>query len=266
MQIAAVLLNGALSLYSQEGGSYDFPRIEDNSFLLEEAYNQDAGVIQHISAFQYTRGGAWAYSFTEEWPVPGQKHQLSATIPVTGSSPTGFGDVALNYRYQLVFTERLAVSPRLSFVVPTGDYHKGLGNSVPGYQLNLPASFIFSHRIVSHFNLGYAWTHSARDPLGERNDLSAVNYGLSTIMLVSQTFNLMLELAGVSERSERPDGTVSKDASFFINPGFRYAVNCKSGLQIVPGLAFPLETAHSGITPGVFLYLSFEHPLWNPGQ
>lgn len=55
--------------------------IQDNSFLLEEAYNQEPGVIQHISAFSRSReDGAWVYSFTEEWPIRGQTHQGSVTF------------------------------------------------------------------------------------------------------------------------------------------------------------------------------------------
>ncbi len=74
--------------------------IQDNSFLLEEAYNQEKGVIQHISAFQRLRGGNWIYTFTEEWPVTSQRHQLSITLPVLGlDSRRGLGDIALNYRY-----------------------------------------------------------------------------------------------------------------------------------------------------------------------
>lgn len=36
-------------------------KIEDNSFLIEEAYNQEYGVIQHINSFQYNlRNKQWA--------------------------------------------------------------------------------------------------------------------------------------------------------------------------------------------------------------
>jgi hypothetical protein len=31
------------------------PPIQDNSFLIEEAYNQEPGVVQHISVFTRTR-------------------------------------------------------------------------------------------------------------------------------------------------------------------------------------------------------------------
>jgi len=55
---------------AQTVNKFDFERIEDNSFLIEEAYNQDPGVIQHISSFQYMKDHTWIYTFTDEWPVP----------------------------------------------------------------------------------------------------------------------------------------------------------------------------------------------------
>ena len=50
-------------------------KIQDNSFLIEEAYNQEPGVIQHIQAFQYMSDKSWNYTLTEEWPVPRETHQ-----------------------------------------------------------------------------------------------------------------------------------------------------------------------------------------------
>src|SRR6266550_4515399 len=93
--------------------------ISDNSFLIEEAYNQEPGVVQHISAWQRSlHSAAWAYTFTQEWPVGTQTHQFSYTIPVQRTespSRTGLGDAALNYRYQLRGAEqRVAIDPRLS--------------------------------------------------------------------------------------------------------------------------------------------------------
>lgn len=64
--------------------------IQDNSFLIEEAYNQEAGVVQHILNIVHTasrRSGAdedqWSFVFTQEWPFFSQTHQLSYTLPYT---------------------------------------------------------------------------------------------------------------------------------------------------------------------------------------
>jgi hypothetical protein len=43
------------------------------------------------------------------------------------------GDIALNYRYELRGAdERVALAPRLSVLLPTGDETKGLGGGGPG--------------------------------------------------------------------------------------------------------------------------------------
>ncbi|HNX65280.1 MAG TPA: hypothetical protein PKH02_00280 [Bacteroidales bacterium] len=257
----SVLICGSLITRAQSGNSYDFNRIEDNSFLLEEAYNQEPGVIQHISAFQYMKDKTWSYSFTDEWPVTGQTHQLSATIPVLHADETGIGDILINYRYQAILRERLAFSPRFSLILPTGNYKKGLGSGVPGYQVNLPLSFICSHKLVTHYNIGATLTPSAKDFAGNRSDNTNINYGASAIVLLSETFNLMFEVAGNSTYINPEGFKIEKYNSLFLNPGFRYAVNCKSGLQIVPGLAVPIGIGSSGGQYGVFAYLSFEHPL-----
>ena len=40
--------------------SQEVTHIADNSFLVEEAYNQEAGVVQHVSTFSRPEGGgAW---------------------------------------------------------------------------------------------------------------------------------------------------------------------------------------------------------------
>ena len=84
------------------------PGIQDNCFLVEEAYNQNFGVVQHISSFtRFWNSKEWNYTFTQEWPVPGnERHQVSYTLAAlhTGGLPrsgVGIGDVFLNYRYQL---------------------------------------------------------------------------------------------------------------------------------------------------------------------
>src|SRR3954466_5210234 len=60
------------------------PSIQDNSFLIEEAYNQEDGVVQHITSFQrLTTSRDWVYTLTDEWPLRSIKHQLSLTLAGT---------------------------------------------------------------------------------------------------------------------------------------------------------------------------------------
>jgi Putative MetA-pathway of phenol degradation len=249
---------------SQTVNKFDFERIEDNSFLIEEAYNQEAGVIQHISAFQYMRNKTWIYTFTDEWPVPREKHQLSVTIPVLNNGETGFGDAELNYRYQAILSNRFAFSPRFSLLFPSGNYKKGLGAGVIGYQFSFPFSYLLSMKIATHYNLGVTFTPDAKNVDGSKFNQTIYNYGLSIILLLNKNFNFMFEVAG-NRTFIKPTGTNTIISnSLFINPGFRYAINFKSGLQIVPGIAIPIGLASSKGASGVFAYLSFEHPFWKP--
>jgi hypothetical protein len=130
--------------------------IQDNSFLIEEAYNQERGVVQHISAFERADGGDWAYTFTQEWPLGGIRHQLSYTIPVENIEGfgTGLGDVALNYRYQLTGNPeaRTVAAPRLSLLLPTGDEAEGRGAGAVGFQVNLPVTLVLSNEKDTHWN------------------------------------------------------------------------------------------------------------------
>jgi hypothetical protein len=250
--------------FSQSANKYDFERIEDNSFLIEEAYNQEPGVIQHISSFQYMKGNTWAYTFTDEWPVPREKHQLSFTVPVLNNGETGFGDLVLNYRFQAVLLNRLAFSPRFSIIFPTGNYRKGLGSGVIGYQLSLPLSYLLSTKIATHYNLGVTFIPGAKNEDGSKYDQTIYNWGLSMILLLYKNFNFMFEVAGSTTLIKTSDNNTHTSNSLFINPGFRYAINFKSGLQIVPGMAVPVGLGSSKGASGVFAYLSFEHPFWKP--
>lgn len=241
-------------------------KIQDNSFLVEEAYNQEAGVVQHIQTFMYMKQSKdWFYSFTQEWPFPDETHQLSYTVPFLRlndiSSASGIGDIALNYRYQAILKDRVAFSPRLSLVLPTGDYRKSRGAGALGLQMNLPLSLELSDSVVTHWNLGATYTPKSRAIDGTRASTTGTNFGASVIYLVSEGFNLMLESAGTAAQTVQPDGTRSKARSFFVNPGVRFAHDFSSGLQIVSGVSVPIGVGPSSGQSGVFLYLSLEHPF-----
>jgi len=241
------------------------PGIADNSFLLEEAYNQEPGVIQHISSFMRFGEGDWAYAFTEEWPAPSQKHQLSLTLPMVASGEhSGFGDALINYRHQALDGSRggVAFSPRLSLLFATGDAGRGLGSGGTGFQVNLPVSVARGQRFVTHSNLGATWIPNARDALGATASIRGWNAGQSVIWLARPAFHPLVELAWSRfESVVGSDRTESADA-LYLSPGVRWAHNLKSGLQIVPGIAVPIGIGPSSGDTGVLLYLSFEHTAW----
>ena len=183
---------------AEEPGKKEPKRIEDNSFLIEEAYNQERGVVQHIQTFEYLRrANTWLATFTQEWPVPNETNQLSYTIPVSHfgePSETGLGDILLNYRYQLVQKETIAVAPRFSLILPTGDYKKGTGAGAYGYQANIPLSVMLTNKLVTHWNAGATYTPGSKEPGGARANTVGFNLGASAVWLVSENFNLLTEV------------------------------------------------------------------------
>jgi outer membrane putative beta-barrel porin/alpha-amylase len=247
--------------------------IQDNSFLVEEAYNQEPGVVQHINLFQRNlHTGEWQATFTQEYPVPGIRHQLSYTVlyqrlNTGGGKATGLGDLALNYRYQLVGDgeARVAVAPRLTLLFPAGDNRRALGSGSTGVQTLLPVSTVLSEQWVAHWNAGATFVPSARNPRGEKADTFGYNFGGSVIWL-GRAFNVLVETVWSSAQSVAGPGRTERTTSFFVSPGVRWAYDFPSGLQIVPGLGVPIGLGSSRGQYALLLYLSFEHPFHEAPQ
>ena len=240
--------------------------IEDNSMFIEEAYNQEYRVLQHISnlVFLPNLKDNFFYAFTQEWPAFGLKHQLSYSlqyISINAGDFTGLGDILLNYRYQLSYKNSfITSSPRLSIIIPSGNKNKGLGNGSWGLQANLPLSKRWSNHYINHFNIGATYLFKVKE-----NDINfnkpLVSYfaGISSIWLVTERFNLMLEC--LTNITANPDlnNKVTYTNQTILAPAFRYAIDINK-LQIVPGISVPLTfTKNSKMETGAFLYLSFEH-------
>src|SRR5437879_970733 len=112
------LLTLASMAPAQEAPKRPVDGIMDNSFLVEEAYNQEVGVVQHILTGLYGVNKVGSperrtldLSFTQEWPVFSQTHQFSYTVPYgfatdRGQASSGVGDVLLNYRYQAYLNDK----------------------------------------------------------------------------------------------------------------------------------------------------------------
>jgi hypothetical protein len=218
--------------------------IADNSFLIEEAYNQEQGVVQHIGTWLRTLSGSpWIFTFTQEWPLGSQAHQLSYSIPFQRASRySGFGDVAINYRYQLLAADApVAFAPRVSLLIPTGSEARRLGSGSLGAQLNLPLSAKLGSAVVSHWNAGVTAIP----------DVTTYNLGGSVIWLASPVFNILCEAVWLEQNTGQ--------RSMILNPGVRWAHNFASGLQIVPGVAYAIGVGPSRGEQSAFFYLSFEH-------
>lgn len=244
--------------------------IQDNSFLVEEAYNQERGVVQHVNTLSKVWNSKdFGYTFTQEWPgARNPKHQLSYTLAEThagafAGTGTGLGDVVLNYRYQLMGAgdARVAVAPRVSVLLPTGDVTRGRGTGGVGVQTNLPVSLVLQRRIVGHWNTGATFVPHSR--AADRSSAAAAgyNFGGSMAVLAHPRFNVLLEAMQNGYQSVVGPGRAEWSRTTYVSPGIRWAYNFASGLQIVPGVGMPLGICGSRGERGLFLYLSLEHPL-----
>jgi hypothetical protein len=262
----AAILHGPQLACAQEGAV----AIQDNSFLIEEAYNQESGVVQHINCLtRLWNTNEWAWSFTEEWPVPEHwRHQVSYMLTETKPDPgvsAGFGDLLLNYRYQVLGSgkTKVAFAPRLTCIAPTGSWRGGKGYGGAGMQTGLPVSVVLSRQFVAHSNVGGTWVPSARDTAGDTAASYGYSAGQSLVWLARARLNALLEASWASSHVvAKPHGTQTTN-SFWLVPGVRWAHNFKSGLQIVPGVGLIAGAGPSRGDRGVFVYLSFEHPWWH---
>jgi hypothetical protein len=238
----------------------------DNSFLLEEAYNQEPGVVQHILGFTRDRAsGGWALSFTHELPAPDQTHQLSYTVTYAeaGHPEPGrdLGDLLLNYRYQASFEEgRSAFAPRLTAVLPTGGGARASGFRGYGAQVGLPVSVRLNGWLEAHSNLGLTWVPSGRSG-AERAAWLSWSAGQSFVLGVTPRFNLLVE-ALFSSTEQKVAGLTTREDALLVSPGFRWGFDLPRDVQVVVGLAAPLGVGPSAGQRGLFAYLSVELPYW----
>ncbi len=215
--------------------------IVDNSFLVEEAFNQEPGIVQNILTWTRGRHGTWDGSFTQEWPVPGMRHQLSYSIPFASTGEaSGINDVLLNYRLQLreESADGPAISPRFSLILPSGREADGLGTGTTGLDLNLPVSKQFGDLYV-HANAGYTWLPDVQ---------RTVRLAGSGIWRVMPMLNLLFE--AVSE----------VDEALTLSPGFRRGWNF-GDYQLVIGAAVPFTHAGGQWTAALLTYFSYELPF-----
>jgi hypothetical protein len=259
--LAAVLSSLAMTpALAEEKDTRLAKGVQDNSFLIEEAYNQEAGVVQHITNLR-RQGHDWGLNFTQEWPIRSQTHQFSYSVPylwLKGDQGRldGFGDIFLNYRYQaLTETSALpAFAPRLSLILPSGDRDKGTGNESHGTQVNLPLSKIVGDRMTLHANAG-ATTYfnvDGRHP-------TSYNLGGSVVLALTRETNLLLETVGEWIEEVGPGRDIERDFALTILPGIRHGISLPNDAQLVLGFGAPVSLTNGQREYGLFFYLSLEH-------
>ena len=204
------------------------PQIQDNSFLLEEAYNQEAGVVQTIQTYTRVAGtGDWAYTLTQEWPVPDEKNQLSFTIPIQGlSGPIGVARGTRRPRAELPLPARRqrrgARSPSArapTLLVPTGDCRRALGSGGFGLQVSVPLSVVLSRHFVAHTNVGATLILSAKDAEGDRANLTNLNAGQSLVWLAHPNVNVLVEAVIATNETIGGGGVLIRQTAEAVSPG-----------------------------------------------
>lgn len=282
LALGMCVLAATTTAVAQESVEEEAP-IRDNSFLVEEAYNQEPGVVQHI----FNLVPAWEHGhkaersvdflFTQEWPVFSQRHQFSYSLPMrridgtpaqgVGEDVWGLGDMMVNYRYQLLNGDNkafpLAAAPRFSLIFPSGDASKGLGNGKQGYQLNLPLSYE-TQKWGLNFNAGLTKTDGVTAGLSPDlpfigHTIDGYNLGGSAIYFLQPHFNLMLEAVALWDEELEPDGREVPQVQTILLPGFRWAPFTEGDTQWVVGCGVPIGLSAAAPDIGVFFYMSFEH-------
>jgi DtxR family transcriptional regulator, Mn-dependent transcriptional regulator len=269
-RVIAILLALASTAYAQAAGRTapsDAWEITDNSFLVEEAFNQEPKIFQNIFGAVFNGNDVWATTFTQEWPLKTQAHQLSFTLSYLDNGiGSGIGDTMINYRYQVSMEGpgRPAFSPRISLVLPSGNVPRLLGAGSTGLQFNLPFSKQQGHWYW-HWNAGGTWLPRAdafptgTDPGAERVSLFSPSLAGSSIYRVKQMFNVMLESVLLFGQTV-DNGVKSRNTAFTLSPGARGGWNIGEK-QIVIGAAAPITWVADEAQGAFFVYFSYELPF-----
>jgi hypothetical protein len=235
--------------------------IVDNSFLIEEAFNQDRGFVQSTFTWARDRSGAWEGNFTQEWPAPALTHQLSYSVPLTGGDGVGahVGGIVLNYRYQ-VSTEgpgRPRIAARLGAILPSG---RAVDSSDrPGIQLNVAFSKQ-SGRVYIHGNTGFTWVDKVPIESGARKNLTSPFLAGSLVWNNRPSLNLMLESLVSFDEQAAGHGLTEHQRAVTVSPGVRGGWT-RGDQQMIVGAAIPVTRAGHETTAAILAYLSYELPF-----
>ncbi len=138
-----------------------------------------------------------------------------------------------------------------------------------GVRVNNALTTILSDKFVAHFNYGATYYSLAENTTGGTNSTVSFNYGMSLFYMKSDSFNIFTEILSTDDEVVNETGNShnvgsTRQSSYTINPGMRWAINNKGGSQLVPGITFPYTVGLNG-TPserGIILYLSYENKYW----
>lgn len=240
-------------------------KVEDNSFLVEEAYNQEEGVVQFIQLYQKdSRTKSWGYTFINEFPMFSQTHQFSYEIPVAyneGLEKTQVRDIKINYRAELIRNEQFVATARFSTILPSGNVKFGFGSGKVGLETALLTSVQIHPKWTQHWNFGAGFTPKAKNVLEDEADNSKYFWAVSQVYYATDMLNFMIEATGTTVSTTAGDGIVAWSTENLISPSVRYAIDYKDW-QFVPGLAFPIGLGETAGNNQTVVYLSIEGKMF----
>lgn len=254
--------------------------VKDNSFLVEEAYNQDAGVVQHVTGAVLSGdrdakdARLLGLTLAQEWPIFSERHQLSWELPWSGSylakgpewEPccTGIDDVEISYRYALLLEdpELPALAPRISLLLPTGDEQRGHSTGEIGFGFAVPVSKELG-KIAIHANAGIEWTPGVSPELpagvrGRERDLVELSLGGSTIFVGHPRVQPLVEVVTIWGEEIEDTGLVRRTRETLVSPGVRWGAPVSGGMLVL-GAAAPIGIGEDAPPWSALLYVSFEH-------
>ncbi|HEY0653586.1 MAG TPA: hypothetical protein VGD65_10690 [Chryseosolibacter sp.] len=230
--------------------------IEDNSFIIEEAFNQSPGVIQYTASSQVANDGT-AINLECELPLSGERHQLSFSLPTKVSSFTfAVEELMISYRPLVSGRHRwIMITPRLSLIVPTATIEPRLNGGTFGIEWNFALTKRLSRNVISHINLGstHPLARSHNEP--QLNRLHDKFCGASLVLALARNMDLLAEFKATNASGHFASaGTWNLVA----NPGCRFLFKV-TNFVIVPGLSAPIEWRTGlPVARQLLIYLSIE--------
>jgi hypothetical protein len=274
--LLAILCTSGLAAQVGPGGAAAWTEVlQDNSFLVNEAYNQDPDQVQHVlTGWRFPNPSLWVFTFDDQWPVGGEKHQMDLFIPYGSQGapdPHGFGDVQIGYQYQARLQgegSTFSMAPGVKLSLPTGSWTKGLGLGGAGVLVSLPISHRLSQHVEVHLNVGGSWFPNAKTLGGSgetlKGSLATLSEGASIVIHVNPTLNLSLEAVGGQAEALGDGGKKPWADTAFLSPGVAYAINFKNGAQLAFGASVPFGLNRQSPSSSLFLYVSLEHNFRKP--
>jgi hypothetical protein len=206
------------------------PKLVDNSFLLEEGFNQPINAVQFIQDYN-SRTNEFTHS--GEIPMGSKGHQFSYLVAQDQKI-----NPILSYRFLSVSEPRVYLAHRFGVVVPVQDERYG-------FEYKQAFTFVASDRWMYHWNFGLF-----HFPRYKGETINSYNSGTSVVYYAQDNLNFLVEAYLETNQNQY---------RYIINPGLRYALNLDwQETQIVPGMSFPISFEQDTENAGVLLYLSFE--------